>query len=179
MQKAMKFVQKLTSMLTLKFRSFQVAYVWFCSFIYGFIKCNFVLYVVTFSIDIVFLHTDTFLTLISCFGICKLVVTCKLSTESKQVIIIIMVSGKLPRGKLSPGQGQGLVQDQRQNQGWGQFSSGAIFLEPIIIAMAIKMMPISALQEIGFSYKNNLKLSTVQKLLKKTNSIVFSTGKTI
>ena len=105
MQKPIKLVQKLTSMPTLKFRSFQVAYVWFCGFIYGFIKCNFVLYVVTFSIDIVFLHTDT---LISCFGICKLVVTYKLSTESKQ-IIIIMVSGILPRGKLPPGQGQGLV----------------------------------------------------------------------
>ena len=36
-----------------------------------------------------------------------------------------------PQGKLPPGQGQGLVQDQRQNQGWGVIFLGGSFSRAI------------------------------------------------
>ena len=36
-----------------------------------------------------------------------------------------------PQGKLPPGQGQGLVQDQRQNQGWGVIFLGGSFSRTI------------------------------------------------
>ena len=40
---------------------------------------------------------------------------------------LMTVSGKQPRGKLPPGQGQGLAYDQRQNQGWGAIFLGGNF----------------------------------------------------
>ena len=43
-----------------------------------------------------------------------------------------------PRGKLPPSQGQGQVQDQHQNQGWGAIFLGAIFLALSLVMLLIK-----------------------------------------
>ena len=55
-----------------------------------------------------------------------------------------------------PSQGQGLVQDQRQNQGWGAIFLGTIFLAPSLVMLLIKRRNFRVKQSESILYEYNV-----------------------
>ena len=67
--------------------------------------------------------------------------------------IFIWCPENCPRGKLSARQGQGLAQDQCQNQGWG-----SIFLKPFYLYTKIEILMCQNLSDVQISYSDIAKI---------------------